>query len=392
MSELWLDTTTGVIEITATNSTRCTDNPDASCSTGYFDIDASSTYKFISNDPTDEADFPVDFGSDNVTISGLALSSVDLVVNMGTDLNEFLGIGYIVSDKLDAPASILQALLDQGHIKSAAYSLWVDEPTGTTGTILFGGVDTTKYTGELYTMSVPAVNGTRYLPTVLMTKVTVQTSSVSPGNSSTLPTYMVLSSTSPQTVLPTETVEQVFKDLNITWDEEYQVGMIDCGASEKDYSITFTFGDFSIKAPVSDFIATGNSDRCQFNFVPSLGGTPILASDFLRRAYVVYDLSNHEISMAQRDFDAEGENILEIGSGANPISSAISVSDTASVTVPTAVVNPSGATVLPTKFTSSVSSAHSTSTSKDVAVVPTGCPNNPSLLAGVIGAGLWMAL
>ncbi|KAJ5109451.1 hypothetical protein N7456_006126 [Penicillium angulare] len=304
MSMLSLDTTTGVIEITATNSTLCTQSSPFVCSSGYFDVNASSTYKFISNDPTDEADFPVDFGSDNVTISDLTLSSVDLVVNMGSYSNNFIGVGYTVNDKSDAPATILQAMINQGQIKSAAYSLWVDEPTGTTGTILFGGVDTTKYTGDLYTMPIPAVNGTRYLPAVLMTEVTVQTSSDSPGNSSSLPTYMVIDSTSSQTVLPTEIVEQVFKDLNITWNEEYHEGIIDCSISEKDYNITFTFCDFGIKIPISDFIDTSSPNGCQFEILPTLGGTPILSNSFLRRTYIVYDLSNHvpwhtEISMGR---------------------------------------------------------------------------------------------
>ncbi|KFY41714.1 hypothetical protein V494_02820, partial [Pseudogymnoascus sp. VKM F-4513 (FW-928)] len=42
---------------------------------------------------------------------------------------------------------------------------------------------------------------------------------------------------------------------------------------------------------------------------------PILFGDtFLRSAYVVYDLANNEIGLAQTDFNAKGSNIVEFAS------------------------------------------------------------------------------
>jgi len=59
---------------------------------------------------------------------------------------------------------------------------------------------------------------------------------------------------------------------------------------------------------------------CQFGIEPA-GNDPILFGDtFLRSAYVVYDLANNQISMAQTNFNATGAgNILEIAAGAKGV-------------------------------------------------------------------------
>ncbi len=156
---------------------------------------------------------------------------------------------------------------------------------------------------------------------------------------------------------------------------------------EKDYDITFTFIDFDISSPLSDFIGEGNGETCEFNIVPSFGETSVLGDNFLLNAYVVYDLTNNEISMAPTKFDEGEGEILEIGSGATSVSG-VFVSTTALATVPTPVLSPTAVRVFPTKSTSSASIA--TSTSKGVAATPTTYSSN--VLAGLVGAGLAIAL
>ncbi|KAJ5174211.1 uncharacterized protein N7482_000088 [Penicillium canariense] len=136
--------------------------------TVFFEVNTSSTYQFGNenfNATSTWADvFTGDFGNDNVTIEGVTLSAMDLAVNFGLLPDHILGLGYIAGKTSDVPAAILQALIESGYIKSAAYSPWVDGPTGTEGTILFGGVNMAKYTGGLHTMSIPASSGIQYLP------------------------------------------------------------------------------------------------------------------------------------------------------------------------------------------------------------------------------------
>ncbi|KAJ5729975.1 uncharacterized protein N7483_004483 [Penicillium malachiteum] len=387
-----LDTSSGYLQTTATNATWCT---YSSCASGFFDVNASSTYKFANGNFnvtyfTLNDVFTGDFGDDVVVIDGVTLSAMDLAVNYGPMPNSILGLGYISGKTSEAPATILQALVNGGHINSAAYSLWVDgsTDTGTEGAILFGGVDTAKYSGDLHTMSIPASNGIHYLPVVLVTEITLQ-NGTSNSQTSGLPEYMVLDSMVSQTFLPNDIVEGLYQDLGIWWDSDSQVGVIDCTTKQKDYNIKFTFINFSISSPVSDFIGPGNSGDCDFNIVPNFGVPSVLGSNFLRNAYVVYDLSNNEISMAPTNFDESEGQVLEIGSGATSISGVFETA-TAVATVPTAAVSPTGVWVFPAKSTSSALTASSTSTSMGVAAAPTA--NSKNIMAGIVGAGLVIAL
>lgn len=319
-----------------------------------------------------------------MVINDIKIPALELAVNYGIQSNKVLGLGYVQGKSSDAPARILQALVDGGHIKSTAYSLWVDRSTNTEaeGTILFGGVNTAKYTGDLHTMPLPASNGIHYLPVVLVTKVSLQ-NGTSNSHSSGLPAYMALDSTISVTFLPNDIVEGLAQDLNVWWDDEYQLGNIDCAMKEKDYNITFTFIDFDISSPLSEFIGQSNGETCAFEIVPSFNETSVLGNNFLHNAYVVYDLANNEISMAPTNFDEGTGEILEIGSGATSVSG-VFVSTTALATVPTAIVSPTAILVFPTKSTSSASIV--TSTSKGVAATPTTYSSN--ILAGLVGLGL----
>ncbi|KAJ5707001.1 hypothetical protein N7488_006802 [Penicillium malachiteum] len=392
-----VDTSSGYLETTATNSTWC---KYSSCtytgSPGFFDVDASSTYKFVNGSfnatYTWDWVYAGDFGNDVVVIDGITLSAMDLAVNYCSLADSILGLGYIPGKTSDEPATILQALVNSGHIKSAAYSLWVDGPTdmGTdseAASILFGGVDTARYTGDLHTMSIPTFNGIHYLPVMLLTEVTLQNGSSS-SQTSGLPAYVALDSMVSQTFLPDDSVEGIYQDLTIWWDGDFEDGRIDCSLKQKDYNITFTFTNFSIISPLSDFIGDGDGETCIFNIVPSFGETSVLGTNFMQSAYVVYDLSNNEISMAQTNFDVSEENILEIGSGASSVSG-IFEPVTAVATVPTAVVSPAVVRYFPAKSTSSASTV-ATSTSTGVAAAQTAHSN--SVMAGLAGVGLLIAL
>jgi len=51
----------------------------------------------------------------------------------------------------------------------------------------------------------------------------------------------------------------------------------------------------------------------------------VLGDTFLRSAYVVYDLSNNEISLAQTNFNATKSNVMEIQSGSAGVPNATGV-------------------------------------------------------------------
>lgn len=78
---------------------------------------------------------------------------------------------------------------------------------------------------------------------------------------------------------------------------------------------------------------------CQLGIQPA-GQLPTLFGDtFLRSAYVVYDLENNQIALAQTNFDAKGSNIVSFASKGAAIPSATEASNELAVSQ-TATGNP----------------------------------------------------
>ena len=75
-----------------------------------------------------------------------------------------MGIGYKAGESISASIAageggqlypnVINVLKDQGHINQLAYSLWLNDLDSLTGSVLFGGVDTAKYHGELIALPV----------------------------------------------------------------------------------------------------------------------------------------------------------------------------------------------------------------------------------------------
>ena len=75
-----------------------------------------------------------------------------------------MGIGYKAGESISSSIAageggqlypnVINVLKDQGHINQLAYSLWLNDLDSLTGSILFGGVDTAKYHGDLIALPV----------------------------------------------------------------------------------------------------------------------------------------------------------------------------------------------------------------------------------------------
>ncbi|GAM38204.1 aspartyl protease [Talaromyces pinophilus] len=397
----FLDTRRSYLAVSAWNSSSCAEGTSTTyereqCALGApFDVSNSSTYTSTGgqvNTTIGESGklFPGILGTDMLTIGSTTLDT-NFIVDYNEIADNILGLGYSLNESY---TSLPQALVKSGQINSAAYSLWADDLRDN-GTILFGGVNSAKYTGELHTMSIPSAD----LPAVLVTDVYVQRNSSTPvnTNASGVPAYMILDSFAFFTYVPDAVVEQIYLDLNVTFGQNgVSVGEVaDCSSvKSQNYSIIFTFADFDINVPLSFFIYE-DSGSCEFTIVPSGGEAGFLGADFLRAVYTVFDLSNNEISLAQRNFNnSVPDRILEIGNGstAAAIPGAVSVSAvTATIALPQTTTEPPMSQTLIFPPTSSIpASSTSTAAAKNAAPTLDSIRNN--LAAGLIGAGVWFAL
>lgn len=310
-----------------------------------------------------------------------------------------LGIGYTTNEVQvgvngePAYANLPRAMVKNGLIRSTAYSLWLNDLDANTGSILFGGVNSDKYHGTLETLPIQKVSGVYAEFIIALTAVALTNSSgTSKYSSSALPAAALLDSGSSLTYLPNGIVEDLFNDLDVTYESSEGVGYVPCSLAEKKVNISYTFSSPTIHVPVSELVLDAgdlyfrNGDRaCVFGIVPADGSTPVLGDTFLRSAYVVYDLANNEISLANTNFNSTSNKILEIGTGDNAVPGATAVTHP----VTTVAVGGPGARIgEPTGSTGIFTSA---AAAKSAATRIT-CTMPKHLVLLMVGAGCLLAL
>lgn len=254
-----------------------------------------------------------------------------------------LGIGYTVIEvqvnRAGGPAypNLPQALVDGGHINNNAYSLWLNDLDASTGSILFGGVNTEKFEGDLVTVPVLGDQGIYFELAVALSGL--QFDGKDMAGSDNLPIAVVLDSGTSLMYLPDSIVENIYNEVDVVLNGGTAYAY--CDDANSDRTLDFTFSGQTISIPMNElYISVGTDSRgqpvtfqdgraaCIFGIAPTGGSTPLLGDTFLRSAYVVYDLQNNEISLAQTRFNSTTDNVQEIVNGTTPVPGAVAASTT----------------------------------------------------------------
>ncbi|KNG90661.1 putative yapsin [Aspergillus nomiae NRRL 13137] len=406
-----LDTGSSDLWVNVANSSYCSSRGNPCKPFGLYDPDASSTYKDL------DVDFNATYGdgtnaygyyaTDKLGLGDIHVDDMQFGVAESTTITQgIVGVAYDTLTNEAAHegktyANLPQALVNSGAIKSPAYSLWLNDPAASRGSILFGGVNKAMYKGELQTIPiVRTLGGYSYLA-VTLTGVSVEHGKESDDYSSQLPIVVLLDSGTTLTYLPNSLADSLYKKFNATFLEDDGLAYVDCDLIEKDYTVNFDFSGATIAVGINELVLRVIArdfpeGTCTFGVVPSGDSQDamyILGDTFLRSAYVVYDLGNNEISLANTNFSPEKDDILEIGTGtsavpgATPVESAVTSATVASATDIVHTITIGGPK---TTTTESNSGAAKTTSSSGIAALPTS--NTRHLLSGLAGAGLLLAL
>ena len=272
-----------------------------------------------------------DIGIDNFQFGvGYMSSSPQGILGIGYPENEIQAVrsGQRPYDNLPA------RLVADGRIGTNAYSIWLDDINSTTGSLLFGGIDKSQYQGNLVTIPVQKV-GSSYRE-FFITMTGLDSGSLPIANDMAL--AVLLDTGSSLTYLPDDLADSVFQAVNATWLKQSQIAVIPCDKGLSEDSITFHFSkpasiSVLLRELVLPIISTNGkpprlpdgSTACLFGIFPSGNGARVLGDTFLRSAYVVYDIANNEVSLAQSNFDAKpaGSDVVKIGPGKNQLPDAI---------------------------------------------------------------------
>ncbi|KAK4690632.1 hypothetical protein P7C71_g6202, partial [Lecanoromycetidae sp. Uapishka_2] len=366
--QLHIDTGSSDLWTNVQSSEICASRGDPCSDSGVYNANSSSTYKFVNSDfnvsYVDGSGATGDYATDNVGIGGKTISALQFGIGYDSTSPEgILGIGYTADEaqantaKLKSYSNLPQAMADGGLIQSNAYSLWLNDIEANTGSILFGGVDTDKYTGELQTLPIQKEFEEYAEFIITLSGLNVANSGKNQNLTTDLPTAVILDSGSSLAYLPNDLTSALYTALNVQYSQQEGAGICACSLANEDITVDFSFTTATISIPITELVINPNADtsedrenpnnsgnadgnengngqesssqECIFGIAPADGSTAVLGDTFLRSAYVVYDLANNEISLAQTNFNATDSHIAEIGTGtasvpgATPVSNAV---------------------------------------------------------------------
>lgn len=283
-----------------------------------------------------------DYVSDKMTISGSNITNLQFGVGYeSTSAEAVLGIGYVSNEAqvanlgLASYENLPAALASQGIIASNAYSLWLNDLDSSAGSILFGGVDTECFTGTLETLPVQKT-------TAGYTDFLITLTGLSFGGTTLIEKQaqaVLLDSGSSLTYLPNAMTNAIYEAVDAQYDSTQGAAFVPCSLRSSNSTLDFTFTSPTISVSLDELILDipevnnqtavfpGGEAACLLGIAPSGVTVPVLGDTFLRSAYVVYDLANNEISLAQTKFNATKSNIVELGSGKDAAGLATAVSN-----------------------------------------------------------------
>lgn len=310
-----------------------------------------------------------DYFTDAFQIANTSLSG--LTMGLGNDTTiayGLVGVGYTTNEaiinteqSLDAAYSNLPALMmEQGVIATNAYSLWLNDLDASTGSILFGGIDTEKYQGDLTRIDIQLDNETDTYDSFIVSLTSlhaVSSSGTDELSSQHFPIPVVLDSGTTLSYLPNDIAKQIWVETGAVYMASVGLALIPCRMQKSTGYFSFGFGgphgprinvtmdelvlDLVISGPAPTFSAGeyAGEDACEFG-VQNTTGTNLLGDTFLRSAYVVYDLTNNQVAMAPTDFNATDSHVVAFESKGAAIPSATVAANQSLATATSAFTEP----------------------------------------------------
>ena len=321
-----LDTGSSDLWIPAAQSPNCREDL---CDGGSFDSSLSSTFRVVAEDGfniTYAGPYDSDAGNwvaDDISVAGgLQLQDTQFGLAMeGYDKHGVLGVGYDTNEAYSPEgrySSIMDQMVNQGLIQRKAYSLYLGRWQEPTGSLIFGGIDSTKYSGDLVALPLqpnPIGGISEFfvtLTSVGFTDGTGQSIQLSPQGYSQA---VLLDTGTTASLLSNDILEPLINGLGAVIFDQYGDMVVPCRLGKSNTTINYEFGGspgIVIRVPLSEAIGmtimnskaySDSSGGCEFSFGATTQGVSILGDSFLRSAYAVFDIDNDMVALAQANIN-----------------------------------------------------------------------------------------
>ncbi|KAI8225242.1 putative aspartic-type endopeptidase OPSB [Colletotrichum sp. SAR 10_86] len=263
-------------------------------------------------------------------------------------------------------------LLTDGKINSTAYSLWVDDLSTESGSLLLGAVDRSKFDGPLTRFPIVTSFSTSKVFNTRIHSINSSKSSsdvLEPlGSLGTSYNDKPIVRISPHNIaswLPEDIAQDIYAIAGATWLESQSNYVVPCSANTSTAQLAIQLHGFDgpvLNVPISDLVIPADfwssskwswdtetatqyclfgvqSDNSSTSSTSTTSGssssTYSLGGMMLKRAYMVFDLANEEIAIAKTNFaGGTNEDVIPFPSYAAEIPGSTSVSVVVSVYCP----------------------------------------------------------
>ena len=303
-----------------------------------FDVIGAGLFKISYQDNSTSVG---DYFTDVLEIGSARLDNFTMGLGQETTVPfGLIGVGYDTNEASNDNSDIVYpnlpvALQKRGVINSVAYSLWLNDLDASTGSILFGGVDTDKFVGNL--MSIPLLSEGRggTISSFLVSLYSLEATSSSGSDilaSSESSIEAILDSGTTLTYLPQDLARQAWDEVGAVYDADFQSPVLPCSYRGHKGQFSFRFANAEgprVNVSMDELVLDISDSQQQFQFssgpyrgqevcafgIQNSSDTPYLLGDtFLRSAYVVYDLVNNEVGIAATNFNSNSSNKVAFAS------------------------------------------------------------------------------
>ncbi|BFZ62338.1 Tryptophan--tRNA ligase, mitochondrial [Saitoella coloradoensis] len=359
--QIVLDTGSSDLWVQSASSAYCKE-ATASCSTsGAYDNSSSSTYvyrdsgfnvTYVSGESVEG-----DYATEAVSIGNVTVSNQTFGLATGTVSSTYgvLGMGFAAQEGVainegngSAYPTLLDNLVSQGVLSSRSFSVYHDQEAGT-GELILGGIDSTKFEGELALLPSLSPNSTFavQLDTISIDVPGRASLEVLTSNSTGL--AVSIDSGSTVSMLPTRTVQSIASAINASYNSNiglYAFPTDNCSTIlAANTTMTYSFGWDAVNItvplakallPFTDSVAGKVVCALPIVAVPEGKDFFTLGDPFLQFAYAFFDLERNEIGLAQ----AKTSSVMDLVDmpSMSGYSSAVSKATTASESTSTPVV------------------------------------------------------
>ncbi|VVT53943.1 uncharacterized protein SAPINGB_P003828 [Magnusiomyces paraingens] len=291
----------------------------------YFDSKSSSTYFY--KDSTLFISYgsgPVkgDWGTEVLQFGNAILnnSTIGLVTRdslRGAPIPGILGLGKISNEATTNKYDNVPARLkNEGHIKRNSFSIYLNSLNSGVGSILFGGVDSSRYIEPLY--EIPMANESHL--SVELSSVSLKLHGETQLINNTNSRAALLDTGTSFTYLPDSAFNAIVKALGATYNPYFGVYFVS-NITEKTPSLAFNFSGAEIVVPAVEYILPVRLFTTEPTPAPyilsifrssEIRGLTILGANFLRSSYTVFDVTGNKIALAQAKYDVSSTSVQQI--------------------------------------------------------------------------------